>query len=138
MSSVFTNQPDARLRNSVLAIIQQSACRIRGGFFAATLVPRLSDLTQERAIPRNESLPCVAKTSSKLDCDSELAIEPSMLVAQAIARYTAKVRSTGAKIDTPVAHIFTVRNGKVTRWIGFSDSAAVAAAHTGAAASATR
>ena len=55
-----------------------------------------------------------------------------------IARYTAKVRGTGAKIDTPVAHIFTVRSGKVTSWIGFSDSAAVAAAHTGTAASATR
>ena len=55
-----------------------------------------------------------------------------------IARYTAKVRNTGAKIETPLAHIFTVRSGKVTSWIGFSDSAAVAAAHTGTAASATR
>ena len=55
-----------------------------------------------------------------------------------IARYTAKVRSTGVKIDTSVAHIFTVRNGKVTSWIGFSDTAAVAAAHTGTAASAAR
>lgn len=56
--------------------------------------------------------------------------------AVSIARYTAKVRDTGANIDTPLAHIFTVREGKVTSWIGFSDSAAVAAAHTGTAASA--
>ncbi len=56
----------------------------------------------------------------------------------ATGRYTAKVRSTGVKIDTPVAHIFTVRNGKVTSWIGYSDTAAVAAAHTGTAASAAR
>ena len=55
-----------------------------------------------------------------------------------LGRYTATVRSTGAKIDTPLVHIFTVRNGKVTSWIGFSDSAVVAAAHTGTAASATR
>jgi ketosteroid isomerase-like protein len=56
----------------------------------------------------------------------------------AIGRYTATVRGTGANIDTPVAHLFTVRDGKVTSWTGFSDSAAVAAAHTGTAASARR
>lgn len=56
----------------------------------------------------------------------------------ATGRYTATVRSTGAKIDTPVAHVFTIQNGKVTSWIGFSDTAAVAAAHTGTAASASR
>jgi ketosteroid isomerase-like protein len=53
-------------------------------------------------------------------------------------RYTATVRGTGAKIDSPIGHIFTVRGGKVTSWIGFSDSAAVAAAHSGAASSANR
>jgi uncharacterized protein len=42
----------------------------------------------------------------------------------ATRRYMATVRSTGAKIDSPLAHVFTVRNGKVGRWIGFSDSAA--------------
>lgn len=74
---------------------------------------------------------------------TEAKVVPDKFIVQgdnvvSIARYTAKVRSTGAKIDTPLAHIFTVRNGKVTSWIGFSDSAAVAAAHTGTAASATR
>ena len=54
----------------------------------------------------------------------------------ATGRYKAKVRDTGAEIDTPIAHLFTVRNGKVVRWEGFSDSAHVAAAHTKKAASA--
>lgn len=48
-------------------------------------------------------------------------------------RYTATVSTTGARIDSPVAHIFTVRDGKVVRWEGFSDSAQVAEAHTGKA-----
>jgi ketosteroid isomerase-like protein len=70
-------------------------------------------------------------------------VSASKFIAQgdtvaSVARYTATVRSSGAKIDTPLAHIFTVRDGKVTSWIGFSDSAAVAAAHTGTAASARR
>ena len=53
-----------------------------------------------------------------------------------LGRYTATVRGTGVKIDTPIAHIFTIRDGKVASWAGFSDSAAVAAAHSGAASSA--
>lgn len=46
-----------------------------------------------------------------------------------LGRYSASVNGTGKQIDVPIAHIFTVRGGKVSRWIGFSDSAAVAEAH---------
>ena len=61
-------------------------------------------------------------------------VVPEKFIAQddtvvSLARYTASVRDTGAQINTPIAHIFTVSGGKVTSWIGFSDSAAVAAAH---------
>ena len=52
----------------------------------------------------------------------------------ATGRYRATVKNTGTQIDTPIAHLFTVRNGKVVKWIGFSDTAQVAAAHTGKAA----
>ena len=45
-------------------------------------------------------------------------------------RYTATVRDTGSKIDAPIVHLFAVRDGKVTSWNGYSDSAAVLAAHT--------
>jgi ketosteroid isomerase-like protein len=50
--------------------------------------------------------------------------------------YRATVRDTGQEIDTPIAHFFTVRDGKVVRWEGFSDTAHVAAAHTAKAAAA--
>jgi uncharacterized protein len=52
----------------------------------------------------------------------------------ATGRYTATVRNTGAEIDVPIAHEFTIRNGKVTKWVGLSDTAKVAEAHTRAAA----
>jgi uncharacterized protein len=66
---------------------------------------------------------------------------PEKFIAQgdtvvSTGRYTASVRNTAAKIDTPIAHFFTVGGGKVTSWTGFSDSAAVAAAHTSSTASA--
>jgi ketosteroid isomerase-like protein len=55
-------------------------------------------------------------------------------VVAVLGRYSATVKDNGAPIDVPIAHFFTVQNGKVTRWEGFSDSAAVAAAHTSRAA----
>jgi ketosteroid isomerase-like protein len=66
-------------------------------------------------------------------------VNPERFIAQgdtvvSIGRYTASVRNTGAQIDTPLAHVFTVSEGKVTSWTGFSDSAAVAAAHTSSTA----
>lgn len=49
-------------------------------------------------------------------------------------RYRATVRDTGAQIDSPVAHFFTFHDGKVVRWVGYSDTAAIAEAHRGKAA----
>lgn len=51
-------------------------------------------------------------------------------------RYTATARGTEARIDAPIAHIFTLRDGKVTSWGGYGDTAAVLAAHTARGASA--
>jgi len=51
-------------------------------------------------------------------------------------RYTCTVRDTGIAIDSPIVHLFTVRNGKVTSWRGHGDTAAVVAAHSGKAATA--
>ena len=52
-------------------------------------------------------------------------------------RYSAIVKETGKRFDTAVAHIFTIQNGKVTRFLDFFDTSAVADAYrgTGSAAS---
>jgi hypothetical protein len=54
----------------------------------------------------------------------------------ATGRYIATVRNNGAEIDVPIAHVFTIRNGKVSKWVGLSDTAKVVEAHTRAAAAA--
>ena len=56
----------------------------------------------------------------------------------AIGRYRATVRGTGAQIDSPIAHVFTVRDGLIVTWDGFSDTAKVSAAHGPQSASAGR
>ena len=72
-------------------------------------------------------------TGGKVVSDRLIAHDDTVV---SLGRYTATVRNTGTRIDTPVAHVFRIQNGKVTSWIGFSDTAAVAAAHSGASRSA--
>jgi ketosteroid isomerase-like protein len=51
-------------------------------------------------------------------------------------RWTATVKDTGSRIEARIAHVFTLQDGKISSWRGYSDTAAVAAAHAGKAASA--
>lgn len=52
-------------------------------------------------------------------------------------RYRARVRATGRDFDTPVAHLFRIRNGKVSRFLNFGDTAQVVAAYSGTLAATT-
>ena len=45
-------------------------------------------------------------------------------------RFTATVKATGKPIDVAIAHVFTVRDGKIARWVGYGDTARVAEAYT--------
>jgi ketosteroid isomerase-like protein len=51
-------------------------------------------------------------------------------------RFTARVTASGRRIDVPVAHVFTIRNGKIARWVGYADTARVAEAYAASAKSA--
>ena len=52
----------------------------------------------------------------------------------AFGRYAATVRSTGVRVDTPVAHYFKFREGKVIRYINFINTGAFVEAGRAAAA----
>jgi hypothetical protein len=56
----------------------------------------------------------------------------------ATGRFSATVKATGKRIDVPVAHVFTVRNGKIARWVGYADTARVAEAYAVSGKSAAR
>jgi ketosteroid isomerase-like protein len=46
----------------------------------------------------------------------------------AIGRYTATVKATGRKLDSPIAHYWKLRDGKIARYVGlFNTGAAVEA-----------
>jgi ketosteroid isomerase-like protein len=47
-----------------------------------------------------------------------------------LGRYAARVKSTGARIDTPLVHLWTLRDGKVIRCIEVTNTALEASACT--------
>ncbi len=51
-----------------------------------------------------------------------------------LGRYTGKIKGTGRAFDSLVGHFFTIREGKVARWIGLGDTADAAAAYSTASA----
>jgi uncharacterized protein len=56
--------------------------------------------------------------------------------AAAFGRYQATVKATGVRVDTPVAHYFKFRGGKVARFINLTNSGAFIEANRSAAAGA--
>jgi ketosteroid isomerase-like protein len=43
-----------------------------------------------------------------------------------IGRYSAVVTATNKRIDVSVVHVFTIQNGKITRYLNFTDLATIA------------
>jgi ketosteroid isomerase-like protein len=50
-----------------------------------------------------------------------------------LGRYSGTVTATGKRFDSPVAHFFTIRDGKISRFVDLGDTAAFAEAYTSAA-----
>ena len=48
-----------------------------------------------------------------------------------LGRFTGTVKATGREIDSAIAHVFTIRGGKVSRWLGYGDTAQVMEAYSG-------
>jgi ketosteroid isomerase-like protein len=72
----------------------------------------------------------------------EQKLTPGDFVAQGdsvamFGRYSAKVKATGKRFDSALAHFFRIRNGKVSKFVNVGDTAAVAEAYGGSASSTT-
>jgi ketosteroid isomerase-like protein len=47
-----------------------------------------------------------------------------------VGGYGATVTATGKSFDLPLVHVWTIQNGKVKRFVNFTDTAKVAEAYT--------
>jgi ketosteroid isomerase-like protein len=50
-----------------------------------------------------------------------------------VGRYQARVKPTGRRIDSPLVHLWTIRNGMVVKCVELTNSATEAAAYTAGA-----
>jgi ketosteroid isomerase-like protein len=77
----------------------------------------------------------LAGTQSDIKLTTEAFVAQGDTVAT-LGRYRATVKATGKKFDSPVGHFFTIRNGKVARFVDLGDTAAMADAYRAKSAAA--
>jgi hypothetical protein len=75
----------------------------------------------------------LASTQSNQKLTTECFVAQGDTVAT-LGRYAGTVVATGKNFDSRVAHFFTIRNGKVARFVDIGDTAALAEAYTKASA----
>jgi ketosteroid isomerase-like protein len=62
------------------------------------------------------------------ECQDNLMFEPSQFIADeekvvSLGNYRWRVKSTGKTFECAFAHVFTIRNGKVVKFLEFTDTA---------------
>jgi ketosteroid isomerase-like protein len=69
--------------------------------------------------------------------DPKLEIAEYLASADAVAafgRYKCTLRATGKYVDSPIAHLFKFRDGKIVRFVDYTDTAALVEASRSSAA----
>jgi ketosteroid isomerase-like protein len=77
----------------------------------------------------------LAGTQSEIKLTTEAFVAQGDTVAT-LGRYAATVKATSKKFDSAVGHFFTIRDGKVARFVDFGDTAAMADAYAAKSAAA--
>ena len=77
----------------------------------------------------------IAETQSDPKLTTDKVVAQGDTVATA-GRYAATVKATGRRADSAIAHFFTVRDGKVSQFLDYFDTAAFADAYAVTAAAA--
>ena len=79
----------------------------------------------------------LATTQENMKLTMETFVAQGDVVAT-VGRYSATVKATGKKMDVAIGHFFTIRDGKIARFVDLGDTAAMADAYVPAAAGAGR
>jgi uncharacterized protein len=123
-------------------IVRQAYENFKSGNIES-LLGQLSD-TVEWQLAEIENVPFAGKRSGREEVgqffsllaeDQEvLQFEPQEFVAEgekvvALGQYSWRVKSTGREYGGQWAHVFTIRDGKITGFNEYMDTAAAAAAH---------
>jgi ketosteroid isomerase-like protein len=129
-----------------LAVVQSAYAAFQRGDIAAVLNSLAEDVEWEN--PSIVGVPFggvvrgkagVAEFFQKLSAAEDVQLfEPREFTTEgervvAVVGYRARVRATGRVAEVPLVHMFTVRGGKITRFLEFFDTAVVERAYSQAA-----
>jgi ketosteroid isomerase-like protein len=124
-----------------VAVVRRAYENFKGGDIPALLGQMADDV--DWRLPRIENMPFSGRRSGRdgvadffselADAQEPLSFEPREFVAQgdkvvALGSYRWRVRKNGREYDADWAHVFTVRDGKITAFHEYMDSAAASAA----------
>jgi ketosteroid isomerase-like protein len=130
-----------------IEVVEKAYQNFKSGSIPALLDLLANDVTWQ--LPEIENVPFGGRRegrdevggffASLADSQESLTFEPREFVAQndkviALGRYTWRVKSTGREYGGDWAHVFTVRDGRISGFQEYMDTAAAAAAHQKAAA----
>jgi len=133
--SVVLSTYDAFRRGDIAFILKNLDPQVEWKVEGAAAVPYCGIQRGREAVAKNFFVP-IGETLDEIT----LTMEPFAAQGDNVViagRYQARVKSTGKRVDVPLVHLWTIRNGLVARYQGLDNSAAVAAAYTSGAAAAS-
>ena len=109
-------------------IISHLARQFVWRFDAPSIIPYAGEFKTPEEVRNNFFGSLASSTSRQM-------LYPEQFIAQGdevvmVGRYSATVAATGKSFEVAVVHLFTFKDGKVTRYINLTDSAQVAGAYT--------
>lgn len=122
---------DAFGRGDIETILNNLTDDVRWGLEGPAIIPfagRRTGKSQVRGF-----FDALATTQRDVKLTIEHFVAQGNMVAS-IGRYSGTVTTTGKKFDDALAHFFEFRDGKVARFVDFTDTASVADSYTHASA----
>jgi ketosteroid isomerase-like protein len=117
-------------RGDIAAILDLLAPDVKWTLEGPAVVPYTGTFVGPAEVAKFFAGIAATQTNTKLTV-SEFIAQGEKVVG--VGRYSSVVVATGRKIDSAVAHVFTIQDGKITRFLDFGDTAQMLEAHTGGA-----
>ena len=117
----------------IAAILEMLTPDVQWGFEGPDTIPFAGIFVGPGQVAKFFAALATTQTDHKLSI-SEFIAQGDKVAS--VGRYSAVVTGTGKRIDSAVAHVFTIRDGKISRFLDFGNTAQMAEAYTGGAAAA--
>lgn len=113
-------------RGDVQTILDSLAADVQWILQGPSIIPYAGHKTGPAEVAQFFTALATTQQNHRLTIDEYIAEGDNVIT---LGRYAALVTSTGKQIDCATAHVFTVRDGKIVRFLDFVDTAQMADAY---------